>query len=530
MNAYNSDSAKYDRLKKIEAQQEAQGLSDYIFGKVQPQALQLEEAVLGALMLDKDSFETVNDILQAESFYTEAHQAIFRAISELIKGFKPVDLLTVTEQLRKMDAIEIIGGSYHLVELTNRVGSAANIEYHARIIQQKHIAREKIKASTQTIRECYDESLDIFDVIEKDAQRSNDIDNIASQSIIEVDLNKAADELEKMVEYAQKGGLLGVTSGLMEVDKILNGSREGRLELIAARPAMGKTGYMCQEILALAEAGLPVVVGSIEMTAVELLGRLATAKSGIENDKLEGKRQLTTEEYQKWKDTLRYITTLPIHINDSSTQSVRSLRAFARRIIKKYEALNGKFVPTEIRKCAIAKILVDYIQIMESDSENANLIREQQVSRMVRGLKSMAKSLRVPVGALAQVNRAVETRGGTKIPTLADLRESGSIEQECDIVSFLYRPEYYNIIEDENGHTTLNKLQFIVAKHRGGALGTANLYYDRTTQKIQDWNNFYQSQSANNPQNNIIARPQYIEDLTDTPKMPKGDTDTDLPF
>lgn len=533
MSAYNTDSAKYDRLQRIEAQKESTGLSNMLFGKVQPQVLQLEEAVLGALLLDKEAYEVVNDILRPESFYTEAHQAIYRAITGLIKETKPVDLLTVTEELRKMDALEIIGGSYHLVELTNRVGSSANIEYHARIISQKYIQRELIKSSTQTITECYNESLDVFDIIERDLKRHEAIESIATQSIHEVNLIKASDELKKMVQYAQTGGILGVSSGLVEVDKILNGSREGRLELVAARPAMGKTGYMCHEILSIAKSGLPVVVGSIEMTAVELLGRLATAESGVENDKLEGKRQLSTEEYQKWSDALDYITTLPIHINDSSNQSVRSLRGFARKVIKNYEVKNGKFVPTEIRKCVIGKIWVDYIQIMDSDTEEQKLIREQQVSKIVRGLKSIAKSLRVPVGALAQVNRGVESRGGNKIPTLGDLRESGSIEQECDIVSFLYRPEYYNITEDAEGETTINKLQFIVAKHRGGALGTANLYYNRTTQAINDWNSFYSlptpTPSVQPIQNQIIGI-RGNPDLLDNPIGEEVKNKSDIPF
>lgn len=487
---YNSDSAKYNREQRIKAQTETAGMQDLLFGRLQPQALQLEEAVLGALMLDREAFDTVHEIvgLRAESFYTEAHQAIYKAIEELSRGSKPIDILTVTEELRKMGAIETIGGSYHLVELTNRVGSAANIEYHARIILEKEVKRELIKSSTKTIHECYNDSTDVFDVLQSDALRREVIEDIPNRTVKIGSLSDAAEKLKRMVIKAQSGGILGNSYNLLSVDRIFNGTRKGRFDVFAARPAMGKSAYMLAACLNFAKQGIPVIIGSIELTQVELLGRLATAESGVENDKLEGKKTLTAEEFMLWEKALEYIKTLPIFINDFSTQTVRSLRFFIKKTIKilKLDPRYAKFFSDEEEQPI--EVWVDYIQIMSSDDTSGKFeIREQQVAKQARGLKAIAKDFSLHVGALAQLNRSVETRGGNKKPILADLRESGAIEQEADSVSFIHRPEYYNITEDEDGGSTKNLMQIIVAKHRGGAIGEAKLYYERTNQRIFDW-------------------------------------------
>jgi len=491
MTDYNSGAAKYNRDERIKAQGRAEGLENFVFGKVQPQAIELEEAVLGALMLDNEAFDIVNDTvgLRVESFYTEAHQMIYKAISALNKGLKPIDLLTVTEELRKMDAIEIIGGSYHLVELTNRVGSAANIEYHAFCLLEKEMKRKMLANAAEITRMCYDDTSDAFDIMQNAARLHSEIEDIPTRSVRLGNLDAAAEKLRRMVILAQQGGLLGNSCQISSIDRIFNGSRKGRLDVAAARPGVGKTAYMIAKALNYAKQGIPVVIGSIELTDVELLGRLASSESNIENDKLEGKEPLSAEEHKHWNDCLSYITTLPIFINDSSTQSVRSLRAFLRKVMKQLESDPTNRYAKFLSKMEVESIelMVDYIQIMTPDEdETKNELRERQVSKMARGLKAIAKDYKVHVDALAQLNRAVETRGGSKIPSLSDIRESGSIEQEADSVSFLHRPEYYGITEDEEGNTLRGKLELIIAKPKGGAVGSVMLEFDGPTNKISD--------------------------------------------
>lgn len=471
-------------------------LSAFVFGKVQPQVLQLEAAVLGALMLDSGAFEIANEVLRVSSFYTEAHQAIYAAISELNRNGKPIDILTVTEELRKKDKVETIGGSYYLVELTNRVGSAANIEYHSRIIAEAEIRRAMIQEATETIRNCYDDTQDTFDILESDSIRRAKVEDIPNRIAESLTLESVASQLIAQVEKAQQDGVVGISTGYAALDKITSGLQESKLIVLGARPSMGKSGFVVNLALNAASQNIRVVFFSLEMTNLEILGRMATAESGVSNEKLQGKDTLTEGDSDVWHQSLSDICRMPIHIIDNPIQTLSSMRGNCRKIKKQNAVKDGEMV-----------VIVDYLQLMKGESTNRNTIREQEISEISRGLKGLSKQFKCTVIALSQLSRAVETRGGNKKPQLSDLRESGAIEQDADIVGFLYRPEYYQIVEDDNGATTKNQMQVLIQKNRGGALGDVLLNYQRDTQKITDWD-IYQSQystpSVNAPQNNVI--------------------------
>ena len=518
MEDYRSKDQKQQRFDKITGgfggndRNKTNDLSSFVFGKVQPQALQLEEAVLGALMLDKDGLPAVMDILRPESFYTEAHQAIYKAITELFRGSKPIDLLTVTEELRKMGAIETIGGSYHLVELTNRVGSAANIEYHARIIAQKHIQRELIKVSTNIIRDAYEDSTDVFDLLDKAEQSLFSITETNLSRSFE-GMNTLAGKLLKQIELLsqKKDGLTGVPTGFTELDRLTSGWQPSDLVIVAARPSMGKTAFTLSLARnAAMEFGKGVALFSLEMSSLQLVQRLVSMESEVGSSKLRT-GQLEAHEWQQLHTAIEKMSKAPIFIDDTPGINVFELRAKCRRLKAQHD---------------IQLIIIDYLQLMTGGTDgHRGGNREQEISAISRALKGLAKELNVPVIALSQLSRAVETRGGTKKPQLSDLRESGAIEQDADIVSFIYRPEYYQIMEDENGNSTKGMASIIVSKHRNGALGEVNLRFVGEFSKFADpddfgFNNLANAAvNANSPQANIIRLSSRMND-DDIPSNP----------
>ena len=438
-------------------------LSSYVFGKVQPQALPLEEAVLGALMLDKDALTVVIDLLRPASFYLESHQIIFKCIMKLFEKMQPVDLLTVTEEIKKEGALEKIGGAYYLVELTNRVASAANIEYHARIIAQKHIPEELIRISTGTIHDAYEDTTDVFDLLDKAEQGLFEIteQNLSRGSEnMSTLVNRAVKMLEEMA--GKEEGLTGVPSGFTNLDRVTSGWQPSDLIIVAARPGMGKTSYT----LALArnaamEFNKGVAFFSLEMSSVQLVQRLISMEAEIPGSKLRN-GQLEDYEWQQLNSAIEKLGEAPIFIDDTPGINVFELRAKCRRLKMQHD---------------IQMVIIDYLQLMTGGGDNKNGNREQEISMISRSLKGLAKELNVPVIALSQLSRAVETRGGAKRPQLSDLRESGAIEQDADIVSFIYRPEYYQILEDEEGNSLKDVGEIIIAKHRNGALETVKLKF-----------------------------------------------------
>jgi replicative DNA helicase len=440
-------------------------------GKVQPQATNLEEAVLGALMLDKDAVALIIDILRPASFYKEAHQHIYKAICDLFEKSHPIDLLTVTEELKKLGKLEVVGGPYQLVELTNRVASSANIEFHARIIAQKFIQRELIRSSTETIHAAYEDTVDVFDLLDSAEQN---LFNITEQNLSRGSLgmstliNMAVKQLEEM--SGKEEGLTGVPTGFVGLDQLTSGWQPSDLIIIAARPGMGKTAFtMAVARNAAIEFNKGVAFFSLEMSSLQLVNRLISMETEIPSEKLR-KGQLEDYEWQQLHAQVDKLSNVPLFIDDTPGISIFELRAKCRRLKMQHD---------------IQMVVVDYLQLMTGGGDNKGN-REQEISMISRGLKGLAKELSVPVIALSQLSRAVETRGGSKRPQLSDLRESGAIEQDADIVSFIYRPEYYQILEDEEGNSLKGIGEIIVAKHRNGALDSVKLKWDAQYAKFSN--------------------------------------------
>lgn len=446
-------------------------LSTYVFGKVQPQAVPLEEAVLGALMLDRDALPLVMDILRPESFYTEPHQMIYRAIIKLFERSNPVDLLTVTEELKKSGELEKVGGGYYLVELTHRVASAANIEYHARIIAQKHIQRELIHVSTNTIRDAYEDTTDVFTLLD-DAEKglfaitqNNLSKSYETMGALSTKVLKQIEELSGKAD-----GLTGVPSGFTDLDRLTSGWQPSDLIIVAARPGMGKTSLVLAVCLnAARDFNKGVALFSLEMASTQLVQRLISMEAEIAGSKMRNGK-LEDYEWQQLQSTVERLSNVPIFIDDTPGINIFELRAKCRRLKQQHD---------------IQLVIIDYLQLMTGVTDGkGGGNREQEIASISRALKSLAKEISVPVIALSQLSRAVEVRGGSKRPQLSDLRESGSIEQDADIVAFIYRPEYYQILEDENGQSLKGIAEFIIAKHRHGALETVKLKFTDTFAKF----------------------------------------------
>jgi len=433
-------------------------------GKTPPQSVELEEAVLGALMLDSNALNNTIQMLHEEYFYRPEHQIIFHAILTLFEQSKPIDLLTVAQQLLKEGRLEEVGGSMYLSQLTNHVVSAAHVEFHARILSEKYIQREIIRISTQTLTEAYDETTDVLSLLDKTEQLLMDIDekNFHTEYRNMPDVLKTAFE---QIESAQENdsSCSGVPSGFVDLDRMTAGFQPGTLIILAARPAMGKTAFALSIARNIAvEMKKAIAFFSLEMTAVELVMRLISSESGISGDRLKKGEKLPEWEKNQLYTRAQVLNDAPIYIDDTPQLSIFELRAKCRRLKQQHD---------------IQMIFIDYLQLMQGGGEQLrNGNREQEISMISRQLKALSKELGVPVLALSQLSRAVETRGGTKKPQLSDLRESGAIEQDADIVMFIYRPEYYQILEDDRG-STIGMADIILAKHRSGETGEVRLKF-----------------------------------------------------
>jgi replicative DNA helicase len=490
-------------------------------GKIPPQAIDLEEAVLGALMLEKDALSTVIDILKPDVFYHEAHKKIFEAIQGLFQKSKPVDILTVTSELRTLGLLEMVGGAYYITNLTNRVASAANIEYHARIISQKYIQRELIRISSEIIQSAYEDTTDIFDLLDH-----------AEKNLFDIAQNNLRRDTQKMDEIIKQSlatleelrgksdGLTGVPSGFTDLDRITGGWQPSDLVIIAARPAMGKTAFVltCARNAAV-DFKRPVVVFSLEMSSVQLVNRLISGETEIEQEKIR-KGNLAEWEWQQLHSKIGTLTEAPLLIDDTPALNIFEFRAKCRRLKSQYD---------------LQLIIIDYLQLMhgKGEGQSGGGNREQEIGSISRALKSVAKELNVPVIALSQLSRAVESRPGAngKRPMLSDLRESGSIEQDADMVLFLYRPEYYGITEDEQGRSQAGIGEVIIAKHRNGETGIVPLRFIGKYVKFTDLEDNFApptsfsmdsagagmspSQNFERPSGNVIIKPSRMDDMHD---------------
>lgn len=449
-------------------------------GRVPPQATDLEEVVLGALMLQKEAINAVIDILQPEVFYKEANQKIFAAIKSLFTKSEPVDILTVTNELKFAGELDIIGGPYYISQLTNRVVSSANIEFHARIILQKHIQRELIRISSEIIRDAYEDTTDVFDLLDKAEA------NLFAVS--ESNLRRSFSTMPDLVNIAIKdienarlsdNSLRGVPSGYSQLDRITQGWQKSDLIILAARPSMGKTALALNLARnAAVSFNKPVAFFSLEMSSVQLVTRLISSESFLPAEKLR-KGDLAQYEWQQLTTKIAPLVQAKMYIDDTPQLSVFELRAKCRRLKEQFQ---------------IQMVFVDYLQLMTSGGENKGN-REQEISNISRSLKSLAKELDIPVLALSQLSRSVESRPGSKKPILSDLRESGAIEQDADMVIFIYRPEYYGLTEDGENNNIQGLAVINIAKHRNGKLGDVNLKFVGQYARFEDPEN-YQTQPA----------------------------------
>lgn len=492
-------------------------------GKLPPQAIDMEEAVLGALMLEKDALTTVIDILKPESFYKDANKEVYQAIVDLFNNSEPVDMLTVANQLRELGKLEIAGGAYYLTELTSRVNSAANIEFHSRIVVEQAIKRELIRISSEIQKDAFEDTTDAFMLLDRTEQalfevsESNVRKNYSDMRTI---MREALNELETRKDH--KDGLTGIPSGFTSLDRITSGWQNSDLVVIAARPGMGKSAFVVSAMRnAAVDFNLPVAIFSLEMSNVQLVNRLISAEAELEGDKIR-KGSLADYEWEQLVHKTAKLSNAPIFIDDTPALSILELRAKSRRLKAQHD---------------VKLIIVDYLQLMTGDSTRGNSgNREQEIASISRALKNIAKELDIPVLALSQLSRAVETRGGDKRPQLSDLRESGSIEQDADLVMFLYRPEYYGITEDENGQPTHGLGEMIIAKHRNGSLDTAQLKFIGKYTKFTDLDfNFRSVTGAHNlpPTPGNSGEFQTSNTITlsskSNPKDPKGGSDDDDP-
>ena len=442
-------------------------------GRMVPHDKDIEEAVLGALMLERDAYSTICDILKPESFYEPANQTIYQAIQSLGAAQQPIDMLTVVEKLRQMEKLDTVGGPLFISELTSRVASGAHVEYHARIIAQKYLARELIRFSSEIASKAFDESNDVDDLMQEAEGKLFEI----SQRNVKKDVTQIDPVITAAIEQIQaasnrKTGLSGLESGYTDIDKITSGWQKSDLVIIAARPAMGKTAFVLSMAKNMAvNLNTPIAVFSLEMSNIQLVNRLICNVCEIEGEKIKS-GTLTNPEWDKLNSRIKSLFSAPLYIDDSANLSIFELRTKARRLVREHN---------------VQMIIIDYLQLMNASGMKFGS-REQEVSMISRSLKQLAKELNIPIIALSQLNRSVENRTDGKIPQLSDLRESGAIEQDADIVCFIHRPEYYlKTDRDAQGNNIRGLAQFIIAKHRSGAVGDVKLRFRNQFARFENW-------------------------------------------
>ncbi len=484
--------AKQGRTSYRQEKPQPKDLSEFL-GKLPPQARDMEEAVLGGIMLEREAMLEIADFLKPEHFYVDAHRVIYEACVDLFRESNPIDMRTVVSKLRKNGKLEMVGGAYAIAELTAKVSSAANIEYHSRVIIEMALKRELIQMASQIHHDAYDDETDVFELM-------GAID-IEMESISQGNLTATGEKHVK--EYAVQsinalqGRMQGLASGVIcefdEVDKITHGWQNSDLIVLAARPGMAKTAALAQMLFNIARRGEPTGFFSIEMPGLQVVDRLAIGLSEVDPEKIKTGK-INDMDLRRFTDAQGIISRVPMYIDDTGGINILELRAKARRMWKKYKI----------------KILgVDYIQLVSGLAnlrQMTGMNRDQEIGVITRTLKAIAKELNIPVIAISSLSRGVETRGGDKRPQLSDLRESGNIESDADIVCFLYRPEYYHITVDEDGFPTHGKSEFIFAKHRNGGLGTAIQKFIGRYTKFTSWNHGVGDRGAVSP---MITKPGF---------------------
>ncbi len=482
-------------------------------GKLPPQALELEEAVLGAMMIDKKGIDEVIDILHPDAFYDKRHQEVYAAIYALFQNSEPIDLRTVSNQLKKDGKLDLAGGDFYLIGLTQKIASSAHIEFHSRIILEKYIQRKLISISSEIIENAYDETVDVFDLLDD-----------AEGKLFEVtqgNLKKGAEKADSLVqqsinkiqEISTKEGMSGLATGFTKLDALTSGWQPSDLIIIAARPGMGKTAFVISMAKNMAiDFNHAVAVFSLEMSSVQLITRMISSETGLTSEKLR-KGNLEPHEWEQLNVKVKKLSDAPIFIDDTPALSIFDLRAKARRLVSQHN---------------VRILIIDYLQLMTAGGSGGN--REQEISTISRNLKALAKELSVPVIALSQLSRAVETRGGSKRPLLSDLRESGAIEQDADIVSFIFRPEYYGMTEwDDDDHSPCEgQGEFIVAKHRNGGLDNIRLKFTGHLAKFSDLEEVFSSEfqsSMNSSFNDEVSSNNFA-----SPEDAFGPSDDGVPF
>lgn len=433
-------------------------------GKLPPQAVDLEMAVLGAMMIDKKGVDDVIDVLSVDTFYKPEHQHIYNAIYGLFKDSQPIDLLTVSDRLIKDGNLQVAGGEVYLINLTQKVSSSAHIEFHARIVLQKFIQRKLIGISNEIITEAYDETTDVFDLLDSAEAKLFEVSQGSLKKSTEAAAGLVVQALKKIQDISNTEGMSGIPSGFTKLDNLTSGWQPSDLVILAARPGMGKTAFVMSMAKNMAiDFDIPVAIFSLEMSSIQLITRMISSETGISSGKLK-KGDLEPHEWEQLNVKVKKLSDAPIFIDDTPSLSIFDLRAKARRLASQH---------------GIKIVIIDYLQLMTAGSSKGGGNREQEISMISRNLKALAKELEIPVIALSQLSRAVETRGGSKRPLLSDLRESGAIEQDADIVSFIFRPEYYGQTEwDDDEHTPCEgQGEIIVAKHRNGGLENIRLKF-----------------------------------------------------
>ena len=476
-------------------------------GKVMPHSIELEEAVLGSILIDTNALPSIIDILRKEAFYKPAHQLLYEVMIDLFHKSKVIDLLIVHDALKKANLLEEVGGANYLIELSNKVASAANIEYHARIVVQKYIQRELIHVSTKVIQDSYEDTKDVFELLDDAEKALYDITDQNLNTAYER-LGSLAAKVEKEIEAvsAREEGLTGITSGFDELDNITSGWQKSDLIIVAARPGMGKTAFALSVARNSALANHSVAFFSLEMSKLQLTQRLISIESEINSKKIRN-GDLDEFEWKKLHEAVERMSEINMYIDDTPGLNIFELRAKCRRMKQNHN---------------IELIVIDYLQLMSTAPNESRGNREQEISSISRAIKGMAKELNVPVMALSQLSRAVETRGGNKKPQLSDLRESGAIEQDADIVAFIYRSDYYEFGDDLEGPRDIAEI--IISKHRNGSLGNVELKF------LKEYTKFIEVDKSGAFDGGLFSNdPMSTGIITKQSKL-NGNTDDIVPF